>query len=129
MDQERETAAAARLLPPQLLNMEAGLLREGDREGFVSRAAARDFFRLEPARTLKACPVPRTGLGVLSDVMLQRVVNSVCTGELHFRSLILHLKSQRTHESYIRGTWAGTFVQICWQAPSRECCLGSRVQW
>jgi len=43
----------SRLLPPQLLNMEAGLLREAGRRGFVTKAEARPFFRLEGARTLR----------------------------------------------------------------------------
>lgn len=53
MLQEREAAAAARLLPAQMLNMGAGLLREARRGGFVSRAEARGFFRAEPQRSLR----------------------------------------------------------------------------
>lgn len=49
--QERETAAAARLLPPQLLNMSAALLREGGRNGFVSKTEARGFFRADAQRS------------------------------------------------------------------------------
>ena len=36
--QERELAAGSRLLPSQVLNMTAGLLREARRRGYVSKA-------------------------------------------------------------------------------------------
>lgn len=51
--QEREVCAGARLLPAQYLNMKAALMRDSVRRGYITRAEARGFFRLEGPRTLR----------------------------------------------------------------------------
>jgi hypothetical protein len=51
--QEREACAHGRLLPSQYLNMKVALLRENERRGYITRAEARNYFRLDPLRTLR----------------------------------------------------------------------------
>lgn len=50
---ERELCASARLLPPQYLALKDMLLRDSAQHGGISRADAKNFFRLEPSRALR----------------------------------------------------------------------------
>ena len=83
---ERELCANARVLPAQYLSLKDVMLRDAAAHGFITRAEARSYFRLDPSTSLKIYDLLMAA-GWLGDVPPQ-LLSGNAPGAKQYRAIL-----------------------------------------